>query len=226
MADDRAYGYGRGDQISPKNRKAMMKDQARADKARMKEQARVEKEQRKAMKRAQKGGGGYGGYDDPYGYRESRMPEPKILIAIIAVIAVIAVGGYAFTSGMIGGGSVDSNPGGSQSTSDMTANPTNELGSTSTSTSYGNWYFEVLYSGDWSGTYTYNGQTYSVSGFGYQKSPNITDPSGTISISIHKDDDKSGVLMDVALYNSKGIMVASDTSTNPGATVTVDYTIS
>jgi len=226
LADDRAYARGPAGQMSPKGQKAMMKEQAKADKARMKEQERAEKEQRKAMKRAQKGG--YGGYDDPYGYRESRMPEPRILIMIIAVIAVIAVVGFAFSNGMIGGGSGTTTPASSSGTqSSSTTTTTNEPGTTTTSASYGNWFFEVLYSGDWSGTYTYNGQTQSISGFGYQKSPNMVDPSGTISISIQKDDDASGKIMEVTLYDSKSKPVESVTSsTEAGETVTVDYTVS
>lgn len=226
LADDRAYARGPGGQVSPKSQKAMMKEQAKADKARMKEQAKAEKEQRKAMKKAQKGG--YGGYNDPYGYRESRMPEPKIIIMIVAVIAVIAVVGFAFSNGMIGGGggtTTDTSSSGSQSSSTTTT--TNEPGTTTVSESFGNWFFEVLYSGDWSGTYTYNGQTNTISGFGYQKSPNIVDPSGTISISIQKTDGESGKIMDVTLYDSKSKPVESVTSsTDAGETVTIDYAVS
>lgn len=224
LADDRAYTSNSGSQISPKTQKVMMKNQAKAEKARMKQQARAEKERRKAMKKSQKEG--YGGYNDPYGYKESRMPEPKILIMIVAVIAVIAVAGYAFTSGMIGGGGGTTTPpaGGSQPSPGTT---TNEPGSTTVSTSFGNWFFEVLYSGEWSGTYTYNGQTFSISGFGYKKSPNIVDPSGTISINVHKDDDVGGKIMDITLYDAKSRPVESVTSsTDPGETVTVEYTVS
>ena len=125
---------------------------------------------------------------------------------------------------MIGGGTTAS-PGDSQSSA--TAAATAAPGSTTVSTSYGNWYFEVLYSGDWSGTYTYNGQQYSISGFGYQKSPNITDPSGTISISITKDDGETGKVMEVSLYDAKSVPVETElSSTDAGETVAIDYAVS
>lgn len=232
LADDRAYGSESGGQMSPKRQKSMMKEQAKADKARMKEQARAEKGRQKAMKKSQKGGG-YG-YDDPYGYKESRLPEPKIIIIAVAVIAVIAVAGYAFSSGMIGGDTnVGSQAGSTQTPSSSSSGSTGSsanVGSTTTSETYGNWYFGVFYPGEWSGTYTVNGQTTTITDnsgeseiYGSKPTIQLGTFSGTVEITANILDEGSGGTLSVYLYNDKGVEVDNAQASVAGRTAILTY---
>ena len=213
MADDRAYD---GASMSQKDHKVMMKQQAKAEKARLKEH-----------KMAQKSAG-----YDPYGYSESRMPEPKVLIMIVAVIAVIAFAGYAFTSGMLGGGGGGdpSSPAQTPGNTDVTTNPTNPLGSASTSDTYGNWYFSIFYPGEWSGSYTVNGATKTITDdFGesplYGAKPNqqLGTFSGTVVVTANILDEGAGGNLEISLYDEKGKEVAKEISSGSSNTVTLTY---
>ncbi|WP_421909668.1 hypothetical protein [Methanolacinia petrolearia] len=227
LADDRAYGYGQGGAMSPKGQKSMMKEQAKADKARMKEQARAEKERQKAMKRAQKGRG----YNDPYGYMESRMPEPKIIIIAVAVIAVIAVACFAFSSGMFSGNGGSSGVSGGGNSQSSSSSGTSQLagvstGTTNTSETYGNWYFSVFYPGEWSGTYTVNGGTTTITDesgesviYGTLPDKELGSFSGTVSISASILDSGAGGTLSIYLYNDKGVEVDSAQTSGSGTAV-------
>lgn len=231
LSGDQGYGYGgRDQQMSPRDHKSMIKEQAKAEKARQKEEARYQKEQRKAMKASHKGGGGR----DPYGYRESRVSGgiPKIAIIAVAVIAVLAVVGYAFSSGMIGGngGGQPAQPSSSGDSQSSTEPVINEPGSTTISSNFGTYYLGVYYPGEWSGSYTVNGVETRIPDdpdsdvvFG-TKEITLENAGGTITLTVKKEEDISTPL-EAEIRNQKGVTVASDKTTAGYGEITISTTV-
>lgn len=231
LADDPEFQNMRGNKRSLRNSKpqgnlskAQEKAYKASEKQRLKEQKQYEKEQRKAVKsRGQR-------QRDPYGYKESRLPEnlPMIIGGVVAVIVVIAVVMFALNSGMFSGENSPSptNPGSSSSpAADYTP------GSTSVSENFGTWHIQIIYSGQWSGSYSVNGVKTTITDddgepaiYGY-KDIKLENPSGTITVTTVKDDGGSGVLM-VDVINQKGQYAASGSSTASSDSVTVSATVS
>ncbi|MBN2734367.1 MAG: hypothetical protein JXQ82_05900 [Methanomicrobiaceae archaeon] len=199
-----------------------------AEKQRLKEAKQAEKEHKKAVK---KRGGSY----DPYAYKESRIPEglPKIIGIVAAVVVILAFVLFAVNSGMLSGsGSTQapsSNTGTQSSESESAAGYT--PGTTAVSNNFGTWHIQIIYSGQWSGSYTVNGVKTTITDddglseiFGY-KDILLNNPSGTIEVTATKDDGGTGILM-VDIINQKGQYAASGSTTSSSSTAAVSAAVS
>ncbi len=230
LADDPEFaGQNRGRRGAPQDMPlgmdpAMKKRMREEEKRRAKEEKLAEKERKKAMKQQMRGGG----YDD-YGYKESRMPDVKIIAGVVLAIIVIAVVAVVFMNGglSLGGSSGSSGSGSSGSSSGTPVAP----GSTKTSESYGTWNIDVYCPGVWTGKYTVDGVEHqftmpdgSTTMEGTVNNVLIYPTGGTITVTATKA--AEAPFLDIDIQNEKSQTKGSASSTQTGSnTVTATVTL-
>ncbi len=233
LADDPEFaGQNRGRRGAPQDMPlgtdpAMKKRMREEEKRRAKEEKLAEKERKKAMKAMQKQN--RGGYDDYGGYKESRMPDVKIIAGVVLAIIVIAVVAVVFMNGglSLGGSSGSSGSGSSGSSGSSSGTP---AASGSTSKSYGTWNIDVYCTGgEWTGKYTVDGVEYqftmddgSTPMYGSKTDVLIYPTGGTITVTATKL--AGSYPLEIEIQNEKSQTKGSATTAGSGsntATATV-----